>query len=79
MDCKTIEVLLAQGFPDAKIQVRGDGHHFEALVVSERFAGKNPVSRHQLVYQALGDRMREDIHALSIKAMTPAERAGSGT
>ena len=45
----------------------GDGQHFQALIVSRAFAGKNRVQRHQLVYQALGERMREEIHALSMQ------------
>jgi acid stress-induced BolA-like protein IbaG/YrbA len=57
--------------------VVGDGTHFEAVIVSEAFAGKNRVQRHQLVYQTLGDRMREEIHALSMKTYTPQEWANS--
>jgi acid stress-induced BolA-like protein IbaG/YrbA len=57
------------------LDVRGDGHHFEALVVSEAFAGLTRVKRHQLVYAALGDRMREEVHALSMHTLTPAEWA----
>lgn len=49
------------------------GGHFSAVVVAEAFAGKNPVQRHQLVYRALGDLMRTDIHAFSLKAFTPSE------
>lgn len=55
------------------LSVIGDGQHFEAVVVSEEFAGKSRVQRHQRVYQALGDRMREEIHALSMKTLTPQE------
>ncbi|MCU0972817.1 MAG: BolA/IbaG family iron-sulfur metabolism protein [Burkholderiales bacterium] len=53
------------------VQVDGDGHHFEAVIVSAAFQGKTPVQRHQLVYAALGDRMREEIHALSMRTLTP--------
>ncbi|MCS6945510.1 MAG: BolA family protein [Sutterellaceae bacterium] len=60
------------------LQVRGDGHHFEALIVSRAFEGKTRVARHQLVYAALGDRMREEIHALSMRTLTPAEYAAQG-
>lgn len=49
------------------------GGHFSALIVAEAFEGKSPVQRHQLVYRALGELMRADIHALSIKAYTPSE------
>ena len=55
------------------LTVIGDGQHFEAVVVSEAFVGKNRVQRHQLVYQTLGDRMRAEIHALSMKTFTPQE------
>jgi acid stress-induced BolA-like protein IbaG/YrbA len=55
------------------VEVVGDGQHFQALVVSAQFAGKNRVQRHQLVYQALGERMREEIHALSMQTLTPEE------
>ena len=55
------------------VEVIGDGQHFQAVVVSPQFAGKNRVQRHQLVYAALGDRMREEIHALSMQTLTPEE------
>ena len=51
----------------------GDGQHFQALIVSAQFAGRSRVQRHQLVYKALGDRMREEIHALSMQTLTPDE------
>ena len=58
----------------------GDGQHFDALDRQRRLRRQAPRSRHQLVYAALGDRMREEIHALSMKTLTPAEwsRRGSG-
>jgi acid stress-induced BolA-like protein IbaG/YrbA len=55
--------------------VEGDGQHFYATVVSAEFEGKRLIQRHQLVYAALGDRMKAEVHALSIKALTPAEFA----
>lgn len=55
------------------LEVQGDGQHFEALIVSASFEGKSRVQRHQLVYAALGDRMRQEIHALSMQTLTPAE------
>jgi acid stress-induced BolA-like protein IbaG/YrbA len=55
------------------LEVEGDGQHFTALIVSNAFAGKRLIQRHQLVYAALGDRMREEIHALSMKTLTPEE------
>ena len=56
------------------IQVLGDdGTHFEAVIVSPAFEGKRMVQQHQLVYAALGDRMRAEIHALGMKTFTPAQ------
>ncbi len=55
------------------IEVTGDGAHFEALIVSPAFEGKRMIARHQLVYAALGDRMKAEIHALSMRTLTPAE------
>lgn len=52
---------------------RGGGGHFVVTIVSGAFREKNPLQRHRLVYDALGDAMRSDIHALSIKAHTPEE------
>ncbi|HYD33538.1 MAG TPA: BolA/IbaG family iron-sulfur metabolism protein [Methylophilaceae bacterium] len=67
-----VKTYIAHGLKCDYLQVKGDdGQHFEAIVVSEAFAGKNMVQQHQLVYQALGDRMRQEIHALSIRTFTP--------
>jgi len=55
------------------VEVAGDGQHFEALIVSPEFVGLSRIRRHQRVYAALGDRMREEIHALSMTTLTPAE------
>ena len=60
------------------VEVIGDGQHFQALIVSPQFAGRNRVQRHQLVYAALGERMREEIHALSMRTLTPEELAAGG-
>lgn len=66
---------IAAGLACDHLQVEGDGHHFEAVIVSAAFAGKRPIARHQLVYAALGDRMRAEIHALSMRTLTPEEFA----
>lgn len=55
------------------IEVAGDGSHFEAVIVSPEFAGKRLIARHQLVYKALGERMKSEIHALSMRTLTPDE------
>lgn len=69
---------IAAGLECSVLEVDGDGRHFSALIVSAAFEGKARVARHQLVYAALGDRMREEIHALSMRTLTPAEHAGGG-
>jgi acid stress-induced BolA-like protein IbaG/YrbA len=66
---------IAAGLDCAHLAVEGDGRHFFATIVSAEFEGKLRVARHQRVYAALGDRMREQIHALSMKTLTPAEWA----
>jgi acid stress-induced BolA-like protein IbaG/YrbA len=70
-----IQQYIAQGLLCQHLAVTGDGRHFEAIIVAEAFVGKRPVQRHQMVYAVLGDRMREEIHALSMKTLTPAEWA----
>jgi len=60
------------------VAIKGDGQHWEAVIVSEAFEGLSKVRQHQLVYAALGDRMREEIHALSMTTLTPAQWAGQG-
>ncbi len=72
-----VERYIAQGLNCEHLQVEGDGRHFFATIVSAEFDGANRVARHQRVYKALGDRMREQIHALSMKTLTPAECASS--
>jgi acid stress-induced BolA-like protein IbaG/YrbA len=59
--------------PCAAVEVAGDGQHFEALIVSDAFRGLSRLARHRLVYAALGDRMRAEIHALSMTTLTPEE------
>ena len=78
MDPDLIRQYIEQGLECEHVEVVGDGRHFEALVVSAQFRGKAKVRQHQLVYAALGDRMREEIHALSMKTLTPEEWKGNG-
>lgn len=76
MDTHSIKSLIEKAMPDARVEVAGDdGVHFEARVVSPVFAGKLPLARHRLVYAALGDLMGGEIHALSLKTLTPDEAA----
>ena len=71
-----IKGYLEDGLECEFVEVDGDGHHFEAVIVSSLFRGKSKVQQHQLVYRALGDRMREEIHALSMRTLTPEEWTG---
>ena len=71
-----IHSYISAGLECTHLQVEGDGRHCTAVIVSPAFAGKRPIQRHQLVYAALGDRMREEIHALSMKTLTPEEFGG---
>ena len=64
---------IESGFNEAQVSVEGDGHHFEAVIIAEEFEGKSRIQRHQLVYGALGDKMKAEVHALSMKTQTPAE------
>jgi acid stress-induced BolA-like protein IbaG/YrbA len=68
-----VKQYIAAGLACEHLAVEGDGQHFYATIVSEAFDGKRPIQRHQLVYAALGDRMKAEIHALSMKTLTPAE------
>jgi acid stress-induced BolA-like protein IbaG/YrbA len=72
-----VRSFIAAGLPCTHLEVEGDGRHFFATVVSAEFEGLPRVRRHQRVYAALGDRMREEIHALSMKTLTPAEFAAA--
>jgi acid stress-induced BolA-like protein IbaG/YrbA len=75
---ESIRTSIAAGLDCRHIDVRGDGQHWEAVIVSPAFEGLSRVRRHQLVYAALGDRMREEIHALSMTTLAPAEWDAGG-
>ena len=68
-----VQSYIAAGLSCASLTVEGDGRHFFATIVSAEFEGLSRIKRHQRVYSALGERMREQIHALSMKTLTPAE------
>jgi len=76
-----VQRFIAEALPCEHLEVEGDGRHFFATIVSRAFEGKHRVARHQQVYSALGDKMHEQVHALSMKTLTPAEweRAAQGT
>jgi len=65
-----VKEWIEQGMPESEVTVQGDGHHFDAVIVSEAFKGLNTLARHRLVYEALGDKMQQTIHALSMKTYT---------
>jgi acid stress-induced BolA-like protein IbaG/YrbA len=78
LTAEQVKYYIQQGLPCDYVAVQGnDGQHFEAIIVSPDFAGKNMVQQHQLVYKALGDRMHAEIHALSMRTFTPEAWAKS--
>lgn len=79
MEPAEIEKLIADGFDNPTVRVASDdNHHFQALVVAAEFDGKRPLARHQLVYKCLGSLVGNEIHALSIRALTPDEWRTAG-
>ena len=72
---EAVKSYIQESLPCEHVEVIGDGHHFEAVIVSAEFRDKNRVQQHQIVYRALGDRMREEIHALSMRTLTPEQWA----
>jgi acid stress-induced BolA-like protein IbaG/YrbA len=79
LSASELKTYITNGLACEHIEVLGDdGQHFEALIVSPAFVGKNMVQQHQLVYQALGDRMRSEIHALSMRTFTPEAWMANG-
>ena len=72
---ESIKASIEAGIDCTTVDVAGDGQHFEALIVSDAFRGLSRLARHRLVYAALGDRMRAEIHALSMTTVTPDEHA----
>ena len=76
---ESIKSQIEAGIPCELVHVEGDdGYHFSAIIVSAEFQGKNIVRQHQMVYSALGDRMKQEIHALSMKTLTPEQWAETG-
>ena len=74
MNPQEIAELIRAGLPGADVRVESDDNtHFAARVVAPEFAGKRSLTRHQLIYRTLGERMGREIHALSIEALTPEE------
>ena len=70
MQSEEIQVMIERGLPGAEVRISGDGRHFDAVVISEAFAGKSLLEQHRLVYATLGNRMGGDIHALTMRTYT---------
>ena len=76
MTADQLKSLIAAGMACEHLEVEGDGRHWFATIVSPEFEGKRPIARHQRVYATLGERLKTDeVHALSMKTLTPAEWA----
>ena len=68
-----IKQWIEQNLAESEVEISGDGRHFDAVIICAGFAGKTRIQQHQMVYAALGDRMKEDIHALSMRTVTPED------
>jgi len=75
---ESVKAAIAAAIACEHLEVIGDGQHFQALVVARAFEGKSRLERQRLVYAALGERMREEVHALSMRTLTPAEWKSGG-
>ncbi|MBI5503447.1 MAG: BolA family transcriptional regulator [Deltaproteobacteria bacterium] len=76
MEAQRIEAMIKAAIPDADVRavdMQGTGDHFDVVVVSAAFAGRSLVQQHRLVYGALGDSMRQAIHALALRTLTPEQ------
>ena len=65
---------IEENLEGSSVEISGDGHHFDAEIVCNDFAGKSRIQQHQMVYGALGDRMKAEIHTLSMRTLTPEEK-----
>ena len=78
MPIEELQSMLDTAFPGDDIRLNspmGDNNHFELLVVSDKFQGKTMIEQHQMVDHALGDVIREAVHALALKTYTPQQWA----
>jgi stress-induced morphogen len=76
IEAAEIERLIKSGLPDAEVRIddlRGDGDHYAAIVISSAFKGKSRVQQHQLVYKALQGRMGNELHALALQTSSPQD------
>ena len=74
-----IKEWIEQNLDESEVEISGDGRHFDAVIVCAGFAGKTRIQQHQMVFAALGDKMKDDIHALSMRTMTPDDRTAETT
>lgn len=77
MEASEIEKLIIEAIPDARVTIedlRGDGDHYAALIVSAQFTGKSRVQQHQMVYQALQGKMGNELHALALQTNAPEDK-----
>ncbi len=75
MNSEELKTLISSGLSDADITIKGEGDHFEAVVVSTLFDGKSMLEQHRMVYATLGERMGNEIHALALQTFTPEDWA----
>jgi len=73
VSAEQIKQWIESGMPGSRVEIDGDGRHFQAMILSEDFAGKTRIQQHQMVYDALGDKMKAEIHALSLRTLTPEQ------
>jgi len=73
VSAEQIKQWIESGMPGSRVEIDGDGRHFQAMILSEGFAGKTRIQQHQMVYDALGDKMKAEIHALSLRTLTPEQ------
>ena len=73
MNTEEIKVMIENAMPGSIVMVEGDGTHFQAIVVTSEFEGKGLLEQHQMVYKAIGEAMKDLIHALSLKTYTPEQ------
>jgi len=74
---QNIQDWISCGLSGSDVKVEGDGQHFEVVIIYPEFEGKSLIQRHQMVYSVLGDKMKAEIHALSMKTLTPCESRDS--
>jgi len=80
MNAEKVQTMISEGIPEAQVNVSGDdGVHFEAVIICQEFNGMPTIRRHRMVYATLGKFMGREIHALSLKTLTPAEHAAQNS